>query len=398
MGNMITRNDANALIPEQISREIIEGATKSSVAMSIFRRLPNMSSGVTKMKVLDNLPLAYWQTQNASGADSRKKLTSMAWANKYIYAEELAVIVPISQSTLDDAEYDIWAEVRPRLIEAFGKKFDQAVFNGLDKPAQFRDDLITSIKAVGNEIVGTGDLYADINNAMSDVELSGFNPTTLVGGVDVKAKFRMLLDTTKQPIKGTEIDALPRQYVDNGAWDSGIAQFIVGDFTQAVYAIRQDITFDIFREGVVQDPATGEIIYNLMQQDMACIRAVMRIGWEIPNPINALDDSSLRFPFALVTPTTVGRLKVKTVVGGNTNTFIIADVGGEGTGTLKYVVGNNTTAVVPNYGENVSAYTNVNIGAEISTNVVSPKLVVVEADADGNAVKSTAVVPVTKKV
>jgi len=397
MGNMITRNDASALIPEQVSREIIEGATKSSVAMSIFRRLPNMSSGVTKMKVLENLPLAYWQTQNSNGADSRKKLTNMAWANKYIYAEELAVIVPISQSTLDDAEYDIWAEVKPRLIEAFGKKFDQAVFNGTDKPAQFRDDLITSIKAVGNEITGTNDLYADINNAMSDVELSGFNPTSLIGGVDIKAKFRMLLDTTKQPIKGTEIDALPRNYVDNGAWDSGVAQFIVGDFTQAVYSIRQDITFDVFREGIVQDPSTGDILYNLMQQDMACIRAVMRIGWEIPNPINALDDSTLRFPFALVTPSTLGRLKAKTVVGGNSNTFIIADVGGEGTGTLKYVVGNANTAVVPNYGENVSTYTNVNIGAEITTAVASPKLVVVEADGEGKAVKSTTVLDVTKK-
>ena len=108
MGTMITRNDASALIPEQISREIIEGAVKTSVAMSTFRRLPNMSSGVTKLKVLDNLPLAYQQTQGTNGADSRKKLTNLAWANKYIYAEELAVIVPISQSTLDDAEYDIY--------------------------------------------------------------------------------------------------------------------------------------------------------------------------------------------------------------------------------------------------------------------------------------------------
>lgn len=305
--NMITRRDANALIPEQETREIIEGVVKQSKAMSIFKRLPNMSSGVTKMRILDSLPLAYWQTQNAEGADSRKKLTKMTWDNKYIYAEELAVIVPISQSTLDDANYDIWAEVKPRLVEAFGKKFDQAVFNGTDKPAQFRDDLITSIKAIaGANITATDNMYADINNAMSKVELSGFNPTALVGGVDVKAKFRMLLDANKQPIKGTEIDELPREYVDNGSWDSDLAQFIVGDFSQAVYSIRQDITFDIFREGIIQDPATGDILYNLLQQDMACIRAVMRIGWEIPNPINALNPGETRFPFALVGPAVAG--------------------------------------------------------------------------------------------
>lgn len=303
MGNMITRNDAKSLIPSQETREIIEGVVKQSRAMNLFRRLPNMSSGTTRIKVLDSLPLAYWQTQGTDGPDSRKKLTNMAWDNKFIYAEELAVIVPISQSTLDDADYDIWAEVKPRLIEAFGKKFDQAVFNGTDKPAQFREGLIPSIKAVtGANITATDDMYVDINNAMAKVELSGFDPNALVGGVDLKAKFRMLLDTTKQPIKGTEIDALPRNYVDNGAWDGTLAQFIVGDFSQAVYAIRQDITFDIFREGVIQDPSTGDILYNLLQQDMACIRAVMRLGWEIPNPINALDPTETRFPFALVGP------------------------------------------------------------------------------------------------
>ncbi len=297
---MISRNNANALIPVQESRDIIEGVAKNSKAMQIFRRLPNMTSGMTRMKVLDSLPLAYWQTMGTSGADSRKQLTNVAWADKYIYAEELAVIVPIAQATLDDSSYDIWAEVKPRLIEAFGKKFDQAVFFGTDKPAQFRKGLIPSTVEAGAIVAPTGDLYKDISDAMGYVELSGYDPKALVGGVNLKAKFRMLLDTTKQPIKGTDIDALPRQYVDNGSWDSNVADFIVGDFDQAVYAIRQDMTFDIFREGIIQDPATGEIIYNLLQQDMAALRAVLRLGWEIPNPINALNPTETRFPFAVV--------------------------------------------------------------------------------------------------
>jgi len=298
--SMITRNNASALIPEQETREIIEGVVKQSKAMQLFRKLPNMSSGTTKMRVLDSLPLAYWQTMGTAGADSKKKLTNMAWDNKYIYAEELAVIIPIAQATLDDADYDIWAEAKPRLVEAFGKKFDQAVFFGTDKPAQFRKGLVPSIIDAGATVNSTGDLYKDVSDAMAYVELSGYDPKALVGGVDLKAKFRMLLDTTKQPIKGTEIDALPREYVDNGAWDSDIADFIVGDFSQAVYAIRQDMTFDIFREGIIQDPSTGEILYNLLQQDMAAIRAVMRVGWEIPNPINALNTTATRFPFAAV--------------------------------------------------------------------------------------------------
>ena len=118
MGQMISRSNAETLIDEQVSREIIEGAIKSSRAMSMFRRLPNMTSNKTKMRVLDSLPLVYWQ-----GSDNaRKKLTKMAWDKKYIVAEEMAVIVPIPENVLDDADYDIWGEVKPRIQEAMNKK------------------------------------------------------------------------------------------------------------------------------------------------------------------------------------------------------------------------------------------------------------------------------------
>ena len=227
---MITRNNAEALIEDQVSREIIEGVTKQSRAMQMFRRLPNMTSNRTKMRVLDSLPLAYWQ-----GSDTaRKQLTKMAWDNKFIVAEELAVIVPIPEAVLDDADYDIWGEARPRLEEAFAKKFDAAVFTGDDKPTGFRADLLTSVLNAGAAITQGNTLYEAINDAMTKVEESGYDVNGLVGGVDIKGKFRMMLDTSGQPIKGTEIDSMQKAYVDNGAWDKTKAQMIVGDFNEAV--------------------------------------------------------------------------------------------------------------------------------------------------------------------
>jgi hypothetical protein len=39
-----------------------------------------------------------------------------------------------------------------------------------------------------------------------------------------------------------------------------------------------------------------------MQNDMVALRAVMRLGWEIPNPINALQPTAaVRCPFAILT-------------------------------------------------------------------------------------------------
>lgn len=298
---MITRSDAEALIPQVVIDEIQQGVVKESKAMQMFRRLPNGTTGRTDMRVLDSLPLAYWQTADTA----TKKLTQMAWDKKFIYYEELAVIVPIAEQTLDDATYDIWGEVKPRLIEAFGKAFDEAVFTGANKPARFRADLITSIRNAGATVEqGGNSLYSAINDAMVKVEESGYNVNGIVGGVGLKGKFRMMLDQIGRPITGTEIDTLNKAYIDNGAWDKTKAQLIVGDMSQAVYSIRQDITFKILDQAIIQDPATKEIIYNLAQQDMLALRAVMRIGWEIPNPINAQNpDEATRFPFALIEPT-----------------------------------------------------------------------------------------------
>ena len=316
---MITRQNAEALFSEDLVAEIIQGVTKQSAALRMFRRLPNMSSNIMRMRVLDALPMAYWV--NDSTDNGRKQVTNAAWANKYIVPAEIAVIVPIKEDVLDDASIDIWGEIRPRLVEAIGKKIDQAVFVGVDKPSAWRADLLSSIAQAGAYVTqGSGTLYSAINDAMVKVEESGYNPTGIVGGVDVKGKFRMMLDTSGQPIKGTEIDELPKAYIDNGAWDKTKAQMIIGDFTQAVYSIRQDITYKVLDQAIIQNPSDGEIMYNLAQEDMVALRVVMRLGWEIPNPITALQpDETVRFPFAAVQATSA--------LTTNTTTFTVTDDG-----------------------------------------------------------------------
>ena len=306
MGKGIDKTNVEALIDTQVANEIFEGVVKESKALSMFRRLPNMTSDKTKLRVLDSLPIAYFVDESTN--NGRKNLTKMAWNNKYINAAELAVIVPIKENVLNDTSIDIWAEVKPRIVEAFGKKIDNAIFNGTDKPADWRAGLIPSIVTAGAEVNEGDNLYSDINDVMTKVEESGYNVTGLLGGVGLKGKFRMLTDTTGQPIKGTEIDSLPKAFLDNGAWDKTKSVLIAGDFSQAVYAIRQDVTYKVLTEAVIQDPSTGDILYNLAQDDMVALRVVMRLGWEIPNPVNALNETTKRFPFANLKPKAVASL------------------------------------------------------------------------------------------
>ena len=310
----IDRTALSGLIPEPVTREIMQGAIAESAVLRMGRRLANMSSKTQTINVLDALPSAYFVNGEAtdSGAgDAFKQTTKIAWDKKKLYAEEIAVIVPIPEAALDDADYDIWGEVKPRLTEAFGKVIDAAILFGTNKPSTWRTGVVPAAIAAGNGVpVGTS-VFDDImgeNGLISKVELDGFNPNGVMAAIQMRGKLRGLKDTTGQPIFKSDMQGATRYGLDgmdmyfpmNGAFDPNQAQMIVGDWSQLVYAIRQDMTFKIFTEGVIQDPSTKAITYNLMQNDMVALRAVMRLGWEIANPVNAYNaDKANPFPFSV---------------------------------------------------------------------------------------------------
>lgn len=297
---MIAKNDVSALIDEQVVGEIFEGAQKESKVLSMFRRLPNMSSDKTKLRVSDALPVAYFVDESKN--NGRKNLTKAAWKNVFLTAEEIAVIVPIKENLLNDASVDLWAEIRPQLTSAIAKTIDAAVFKGEGAPTSWGEGIIPQIIAKGKKVAETGKLYEDINKVMVEVEESGYDVNALLGGVGLKGKFRMMTDTTGQPLNTTEIGSLRREYLDNGAWDKETATLIAGDFNQAVYAIRSDVDYKVLTEAVIQDPSSGEILYNLAQEDMVALRVTFRMGYAIPNPVNALDGTETRYPFAALVP------------------------------------------------------------------------------------------------
>lgn len=269
---IIDRTGAASLIPEENAREIIQGVVTQSAVLQRGRKLPNMSSKTYKMPVLDMLPIAYF----VNGDTGAKKTTKQAWDKKFITAEEIAVIVPIPEAVLDDSDYDIWGEVKPRVIEAFGKVIDGAVLFDVDKPSTWRDGVVTTATKAGSVVtLSTGDdLYDKImaeEGIIAKIEDSGYFVNSHMADISMRAKLRGLKDTTGNPIfksdmqNGTtySLDGSPMNFPNNGAFDKSKALMISGDFSQLVYAIRQDITFKLFTEGVVQN-TDGSIAYNLM--------------------------------------------------------------------------------------------------------------------------------------
>lgn len=311
--SIIDREKAEALIQQQVVNTIFQDAPKSSVFLSAARKLPNMTSKQTRIPVLDMLPMAYW----VNGDTGYKNITSQEWDNVYLTAAELAVIVPIPEAVLADASFDIFGEVTPRINEAIGQRIDSAVIFGENKPSEWQNDIITLARQAGNNVsVSSAVNYYDAllgeNGVFSKIEEYGYTVKNVIANTGFKAKLRGIKDSNGQPIFKTDmqgstpyaIDGVPLVFPDNGSFNSRIAQLVAGDFSKAVYAIRQDITVKLLDQGVIQDPNTKSILYNLAQQDMVALRVVFRMGWALPNPATRLDTDRTACAFAYLEPTT----------------------------------------------------------------------------------------------
>ena len=309
--NMISREQAEALVREQVVPEIFQQVPTQSTFMGLARKLPNMTSKQTRIRVLDLLPFAYW----VNGDTGYKQTSEQAWDNVYLTAGELAVIVPIPEAVLDDAEFDIMGEVTPRVVEAIGKKVDEAIIFDKDRPAEWDAGIIVRARQAGNNVANSQDLYGALlgeGGVFNKVEEFGYAVNGVIAARGMRAKLRGLRDDNGQPIYNPNmqgattyaLDGAPMYFPTNGSFDKTRAQLIAGDFSQAVYAIRQDVTVKILTESVIQDPATGKIIYNLAQQDMIALRVVFRMGWALPNPATALDSDRTGCPFAYLAPAT----------------------------------------------------------------------------------------------
>lgn len=293
--NLTSRTDAAALIPEEVSRDLIRRSTDESAVLSLFRRVP-VGVAQVRMPVLSALPVAYW----VNGDTGLKQTTEVNWTNKYLNIEEIAVILPVPDNVIADAERNIWDEAMPYMTEAVGRTLDAAVFFGTNAPASFPDDIYTALDAAGNDYTeGTnnaaaGGYMADFDGALALIEADGYEPDAIVAHTSFKGQLRAArasdgqrLDVGRVSGDLNAIDGIGITYPMRGLWatSSGSPRAIMLQRDQFVVGIRQDISFKLFTEGVIQDD-TGAIVYNLMQQDMSAMRLTFRVGWQVANPIN----------------------------------------------------------------------------------------------------------------
>lgn len=297
---------SDPLVPEPVAAEIIQDITRASAVLSNARIL-SMGTKTFRLPVLSALPEAYW----VDGDTGLKQTSKQEWENKTLIAEELAAIVPVPIAYVDDSQFDIWSEVRPRVAEVIGAKLDRAALFGESAPATWTDELVGDAVTAGNVVVeGTGDdLAADVAAASGLVAEDGFSVNGYVSAPGFRWKLIGLRSSDGHPIYAPPATGQPGTLFGfplgetlNGGFDTSEATLIAGDWTKAIVGIRQDVRYEVFREGVISD-ADGKIILNLMQQDSVALRVTARFGFVVANPENRVNQSATdRYPFSVITP------------------------------------------------------------------------------------------------
>ena len=315
--SLIGAADIDSFIPAPVSQDVLKQVVATNPLFQLAKRLPDMSSSTYTMPVMSALAIAYF----VSGATGLKQTTEVNWEDKYVTAEEVAVIVPIPESVLNDSKFDIWAQVKPELVAAFNKAIAQAVLNGTNIPASWTTNLgaagIYAGASAASQVLSLAayaDAYEAILGEKADgtdgvfmaVEADGFAVTGSIAHLSMRGKLRNTRDTNGNPIfsrdgAGFLLDGSPIYFPVDGSISAATNLMFSGQWDQLVYSIRQDMSYKILDQAVIQD-ATGAIVYNLAQQDMVALRAVMRLGFALPNPINRIQETAAsRFPFAVLT-------------------------------------------------------------------------------------------------
>lgn len=297
--SLTSRTDAGALVPEDVSRDMLGRVRReTSATLQMFRRVP-VAGSQRRFPILSALPVAYWVT----GDTGLKQTTEQAWANKFLNIEEVACIAPIPENVVDDldaAGVDVWDEIRPDVEEAIGIAIDAAVFFGTNAPGTFPTNISAAAAAAGNTITegataAAGGIQDDLDQVIGTVEDDGFDPSGIVGARSLRGRLRRARSTTGERLSGinpelTEYMGMDIAYPMRGLFPTGGAagtnlRAFVGDFTDFIAGVRQDIAFKILDQAVIQD-GTGAIVYNLAQQDMVAARFTIRLGWQVSNRIN----------------------------------------------------------------------------------------------------------------
>jgi hypothetical protein len=267
------------LVPDEYANLLIQGVRDESAALTLAGNVQTTSAKTMNFPVLTDTPEASFV------GEGEKKPTSGAGFSQFtINVKKLAVIIPMTTELLDDAVYDPRVLIDAPVRKAFARLIDQHILGyAKDAPVStnFNNALCDTTQAayLGAEHDA---LRLSISDAMGKIEANGYSPN----GVILPSDARQYLRDARQAVESTNVlyQGTDWSYGMRNGFSSNLQPMdsqstgpvgIIGDFSQLVVRMRQDISVSVSDQAVVT--INGEPV-SLWESNLVALRYEMRVA------------------------------------------------------------------------------------------------------------------------
>ena len=329
-------------IPDKYNELILKDVMEGSKVMQLAK-YEEMDSKEKKFEYFAKGPGAYWV-----GEGEKIKTSKPQWLTAKMVAKKLGVIVPCSRELLSYKVSDFFEKMKPKIAEAFYKKFDDAVILNADNP--FPQSLEESVMESGNSI-STGITYNNIL-ALEDILSDGdFDVNAFISTKKNRSTLRnvqkiengVVVETLYDRANNT-LDGYP--VVDLKSLEKGT--LYAGDFDYMYYGIPYGMSYKISEEAQLSTLTNEDgTPVNLFEQELVALRVTMDVAFMI------VKDTAFA---KLESASRLGTLTVSSVDGTATGDTKVTISPEKTEGNLyKYKVADTDTTVT--YGQNVKNWT-----------------------------------------
>ncbi len=268
-------NAQEGQIPGVQNKAIIEEVMEGSVVMRLAN-YEEMDKQSKKFMYMTEGPGAYWVGEGEKIQTSKAK-----WISVEMVAKKLGVIIPASREYLNYSKKDFFEIMKPKIAEAFRKKFDEAVILGTENP--FPQSVNKACTDAGTIITGAID-YANVLAVVDKLYENDVEPNAFISKVQNRTALRGAVNAdTKASIydkASNELDGLPVVDMKSDNLAKGI--LFAGDFNHMFYGIPFNISYKISEDAqlstITNDDGTP---VNLFEQELVALRATMDVAFMI---------------------------------------------------------------------------------------------------------------------
>ncbi len=284
----LTRSNQALAIPQVKSFDVISNVYDSSAILQLAD-VRQMSAAVEDVVTAGSFT---FPASMGNVAEAAVKPTADGTLASYqLVAQKMAVFVLVTEELLAESPVDIIGYYQDGITQQMAKLIDvYALAGGGPFGTENLGAAATAaggahIQVLGGTIAAPTNPHNSVAGAIGAIESDDYAPNGMLLVRALKANFRVLNDTTNRPLYLESITSdMPDQlygepvyYLGRGAFPTSAASSvrgIVGDFSQYIIGIRDELSFSLHNEGTVNG-------VNLLETNTVALRAEMRLGAKV---------------------------------------------------------------------------------------------------------------------